>query len=198
MGWIWTAIGIYLLVLVLMFTFQRSMLYLASHAEPDLAAAEHHRGSSTGGLLSGFTIDDLYLRRADGLEVELGRLEVRAAWLALLDDEFALARLHLADARIRLPSSSPPAEDTPPGALEAPYPLRVDDLRVRGLSIEGLELPDGVPDSIETLDAALAWRGTRVDIGHFSKPGPAGISDCTCTAAPSIPCPGPIGRWICA
>ena len=39
MGWIWTAVGIYLLVLVLMFTFQRSMLYLASHHQPALAAA---------------------------------------------------------------------------------------------------------------------------------------------------------------
>ncbi len=57
MGWLWTLIGLYLMLLVLMTACQRMLLYPASKERPDLAAA-------------GFT--EVTVEGADGLELRHG------------------------------------------------------------------------------------------------------------------------------
>jgi translocation and assembly module TamB len=120
--------------------------FLLERARGALPEGALEVGSMQGSLSGGLEVRDA-VYRADGLELRVGRLQLRLRRLPLIGAEVVLEELVAEDVRVRLPPSEASAapEDfrlSLPQALPAfqlPFALRLESAQVRDLRIEDAE-----------------------------------------------------------
>jgi translocation and assembly module TamB len=117
--------------------------FLLERARAALPEGALEVGSMQGSLTRGLELRDV-VYRADGLEVQVDRLQLRLRSLPLIGAEIHVADLEAEGARVRLPPGEPAPqpqdfrltlpESLP--ALDLPLALRVDSARLRRLRVE--------------------------------------------------------------
>ncbi len=120
--------------------------------------------AAEGRLLTGVVLEGLNLEAA-GVEVSIGRLEVRPALERILFGQIALKALLIDDLHVNLPET--PSERDPstePADIRLPLPVAVD-----GFALRGFRLSQGNEEILRDMDLALtlSGRGQTLDFDQL-------------------------------
>jgi len=110
--------------------------------------------ATEGRLLTGLVLEGLNLE-TQGVEVSVGRLEVRPALARILFGQIALKALVIDELHVTLPETMPEADaDAAPADIRLPLPLVVDSFALRGF-----HLVQGSNEVLQDLGLAFALHG---------------------------------------
>lgn len=112
--------------------------------------------SSEGRLLTGIVLEGLSLE-VQGVDVSVGRIEVRPGLARILFGQIALKALVIDELHVRLPETLPEGDpDAAPADIRLPLPLVVDRF-----SLHGFHLIEGSNEVMQDLDLAFALHGSH-------------------------------------